>query len=91
MTWTLKVKATRPNTDVDWYAYQSDDDVREKLTVSFSLSENELELIKTFVWDDEASRDEHIEDYFASGVTDDRDEYNTANNISLVKLQDEAT
>jgi len=91
MTWTLKVKATRPNTDVDWFSYQSDDDVREKFTISFSLSENELELTKTFVWDDEASRDEHIEDYFVSGVENVRDEYNTANNISLVKLQDEAT
>ena len=89
MSWTLKVKATRLNTDVDWYAYRTDDDVREKLTISFSLSENELELTKTFVWDDEASRVEHIEDN--ENITSVRDEYNTANNITIVKLQDGAT
>ena len=60
-------------------------------SVSTSLSDNQLELTKTIVYKDEASKDEHASDSKARTFRVAMDEYNTSNNISQAKLQDEAT
>ena len=106
MTWTVKIKQTRPNTDVEFYSvtessYMSDSDVSyvestyrdtEKLvSTSASLSDNQLELTKTLVYKDEASKDEHISDSVTQDFVGDMIEYNTTNNILVAIIQDEAT
>ena len=103
MAWTIKVKHTRPNTDVEWYFGTSQlrgngSSLTEKYIntgkrVSFntSLSENELELIKTIIWQDEAAKNEYWADSMVESWISARNSYNASNNISTVILQNEET
>ena len=106
MAWTIKIKHTRPNTGVDWYRVESDSylsysdsshvestyrDTEKLVSSSDSLSDNQLELTKTLVYKDEASKDEHEQDSKARTFRTAMVEYNTSNSISIVILQNEAT
>ena len=53
--------------------------------------DNQLELTKTLVYKDEASKDEHEQDSKARTFRTAMVEYNTSNSISIVILQNEAT
>ena len=61
------------------------------VSVSTSLSDNQLELTKTLVYKDETSKDEHEQDSKARTFRTAMVEYNTSNSISTVILQNEAT
>jgi len=109
MSWTLKLKHTRPNTDVAFYSHaeaQSGHDFSSsdlayhvstyKDTGKFisrisSFSENGLEVTRTYIWKDESSRNEYIQDSRIAAFLTATEEYNTLNNITKVILQDEAT
>ena len=106
MTWTVKVKYTRPNTDVAFYkaaanTYLNNSDQNHQtstykdtgklISTSASLSDNELEIIKTFVYKDEASKDEHLSDSVIQTFRTADTEYNEDNDITRVILQNEAT
>jgi hypothetical protein len=66
-------------------------DTGKLISISTSLSDNQLELIKTMVYKDEASKDEHISDSVTQDFVGDMIEYNTTNNILIAIIQDEAT
>ena len=66
-------------------------DTGKVVSISTSLSDNQLELTKTLVYKDEASKDEHISDSVVQSFVGDMIEYNTTNNISIAIIQDEAT
>ena len=118
MSWTIKIKHTRPNTDVEFYdtrrAYRSTEDTSlavsdqnhinaaknvalakegrgELISSTVTLSENELELTKTFVYKDEPSRNAFIDDSEVLAWMFARNTYHTDNGISMDILQDEAT
>jgi hypothetical protein len=121
MSWTIKIKHTRPNTGVEFYvdpvlnpelratentslAVSDQDHITATIAVatdytntgklassSQTLSENELELIKTFVFDNEASRDAFVNDSTVHAWLLARNSYNTTNSISKATLQDEVT
>jgi len=106
MSWTIKIKHTRPNTGVDWYRVESDSylsdsdnshvestyrDTEKLASASVSLSENELELTKTFVFDDEDSWNEFWNDSRIQAWISARNTYHTSNSITIEILQDEAT
>lgn len=108
MTWTLKIKATRPDTDTDFYTAK---DSTQRLTDSDlayvyttyketgklvsgpdgTLSADELELTKTYVFRDEACKDEFQSDSKMSAWLNAAKTYNSANGIEYTTLQDEAT
>jgi hypothetical protein len=118
MSWTISIKHTRPNTDVEFYdrrreyratentslAVSDQDHITSTMAVaaafegreelissSTSLSENELELTKTFVYKDEPSRNAFIDDSEVQAWTSARNSYNTSNNITRVIIQNEET
>ena len=118
MSWTIKIKHTRPNTDVEFYdtrrAYRSTEDTSlavsdqnhinaaknvalakegrgELISSTVTLSENELELTKTFVYRDEAAAQEHSSDSTVQTYLAARNTYNDANNIIKTVLQNEET
>jgi hypothetical protein len=118
MSWTIKIKHTRPNTDVEFYdsrrEYRATENTSldvsdqdhinstiavaaaqeasgELVSSSTSLSENELELTKTFVYKDEPSRDAFIDDADAQAWFFARSTYYIENNINMDILQNEAT
>ena len=121
MSWTIKIKHTRPNTDVEFYADpvlhpdfrttentvlpDSDQDhinstiaiatefkdTGKLVSASQSLSENELELTKTFVYKDEASRNAFIDDSRILEWLFARNAYYIENDINMNILQNEAT
>ena len=97
MTWTVKYKHTRPNTDVEFYSEEPDSpmnyfdtaqvvsdykDTGKLISTSMSLSENGLELIKTLVYKDEASKLAYSADSRILAWKAACDTYNTSNNIS---------
>ena len=107
MTWTTKVKLTRPSTDVDWYAepteekfFRNSEDATDefkahgaakRISNSISISDNELEVIKTFIWQDETSHDEYRQFASFKNFIRKRDLHNRTNNITLERLQNEET
>ena len=106
MTWTLKIKNTRPNTGVDWYkagsdSFMNDDDMNyvvstykdtnKLVSSSSSLSENGLELTKTFVFDNEDSKNAWNADSRVQTWVSARNAYDTSNNISRTIVQNEET
>jgi hypothetical protein len=106
MSWTIRVKHTRPNTGVDWYkagsdSYLNDSDfnhvtstyrnTNKLVSSSVSLSENELELTKTFVFDNEDSKNVYVSDSRIRSWFSASSAYNTSNNISKTILQNEET
>jgi hypothetical protein len=106
MTWTIKIKHTRPNTDVEFYkatesSYMNDSDTSyvestykdtgKRVSSSSSLSENELELTKTHVYRDEASKNAYDADSRIQAWISACNSYNTTNNISKAIIQDEET
>ena len=109
MSWTLKLKHTRPNTDVAFYSHaeaQSGHDFSSsdlayhvstyKDTGKFisrisSFSEDGLEVTRTLIWKDEATKNEYVQDSRMAAFLIAHEEYNTLNNITKVKLQDEET
>ena len=106
MAWTIKIKHTRPNTGVDWYRVESDSylsysdsshvestyrDTEKLVSSSTSLSDNQLELTKTFVFDDEDSKDAFWNDSRIQAWISARNSHNTSNNITKVIIQDEET
>ena len=101
MTWTVKIKHTRPNTDVEFYkatenSYLSDvkstyRDAEKLVSTSDSLSDNQLELTKTLVFDNEDSKDAFNDDSRIQAWISARNSHNTSNNITRVILQNEET
>ena len=118
MSWTVKIKHTRPNTGVEFYDLNAEyrvtentalavsdqehinsikaiattfEDTGKQVSTSSSLSENELELTKTFVYRDEASRDEFIDDSAVIAWMFARSTYYTENDINMDILQNEST
>ena len=106
MAWTIKIKHTRPNTGVDWYRVESDSylsysdishvestyrDTNKLVSTSQSLSENGLELTKTFVFDNEDSRNAFLNDSRIQAWISARNTYHTSNSITIEILQNEAT
>ena len=96
VTWTVKVKYTRPNTDVDFYTTDEkflviSNDVERLIGHTKVLSDNELEVTSTFVYRDESSKkyytnDSRLQDWKAACDT-----YNTSNSISKTIIQNEET
>tara|TARA_Y100000310_G_C20386557_1_gene670711 strand:- start:97 stop:423 length:327 start_codon:yes stop_codon:yes gene_type:complete len=108
MSWTLKVKHTRPNTGVNFYKdssgggkYMSPSakthvkntyvDTGKRISFTTSLSGNQLELTKTYVFSNETAKNEYVNDSVIQSWLSDCNTYNTANGISKVILQNEAT
>ena len=106
MAWTIKIKHTRPITGVDWYRVESDSymsysdsshvestyrDTEKLVSSSTSLSDNQLELTKTFVFDDEDSKDAFWNDSRIQAWISARNTYHTSNSITIEILQNEAT
>ena len=100
MTWTVKTKQTRPNTDVDWFSGVSEDSVAvdserrssgKLVSVDHTVSDNGLDRISTAVWKDEATNAAHWGDSRIETFVSARNTYNAANGISLEVLQNEET
>ena len=101
MTWTVKIKQTRPNTDVNWHqasisdvpaAIDSDRRSSGKLvSVDHTVSDNGLDRISTSVWKDEATMNAHWGDSRVQSLISARNTYNTSNSISVTVLQNEET
>jgi len=66
-------------------------DTGRLVSTSHSLSENGLELTKTFVYRDEPSKNAYVNDSIIQAWLSARDVYNTSNNIIKVIIQNEAT
>jgi len=101
MSWTLITKATRPDTDTDFYTGQSQSDfdyIKETykdtgkiVSITQALSDNELEILKTFVFKDQASANEwHDDDKMVAWVSASKT-YNTNNDIEYVIVSKGAT
>jgi predicted Mrr-cat superfamily restriction endonuclease len=107
MSWTLITKATRPDTDTDFftgknqvemltdsdfaYIKETYKDTGKLVSITQALSDNELELLKTFVFKDEASALEwHDDDKMVAWVSAS-DTYNTNNDIEYVIVSKGAT
>ena len=96
VTWTVKVKYTRPNTDVDFYTTEDkflvvSDDLGRLIEYTKVLSDNELEQTKTLVYRDESSKTYYINDSKFQSWKVARDTYNTLNSISKTIIQNEET
>jgi len=108
MSWTLKIKHTRPNAGVPFYRdtsgggkYLSDSDrayikstyvdTGKRLSFSASFSEDQLEVTRTFVFSNEAAKNEYANDTVIQKWLAIRNDHNTTHNISKVTVQNEAT
>ena len=105
MSWTLKIKYTRPDTDTDFYregaSYLSDSDLTTQkntyesagklLDCTVETSSNELELLKTWVFKDKEAMKEWFDDTKITDFASARDTYNTDNNITREIVQKEET
>ena len=101
MTWTVKIKQTRPNTDVNWYAPAPSDvsgvidserrSSNKLVSANHTVSDNGLDRISTAVLDDEASMNAHWGDSRVQSLISARNTYNTSNSISVTVLQNEET
>jgi len=106
MSWTLTAKHIRPNTDVEFYKAEGSErhmndsdrsyvqstykDTGKIVETSVSLSDNQLELTKTIVFDSEDSFKLYYDDTIYAAWRAARDTYNTANNIT-VEIEKETT
>jgi len=97
VTWTVKVKYTRPNTDVDFYSDLGNeervvsDDNERLISHTKVLSDNELEVISTFVFKDESSKTYYNNDSELQAWKAACNTYNTSNSISKAIIQNEET
>ncbi len=100
MTWTVKTKQTRPNTDVDWFSGVSEDSAAidsdrrssgKLVSVDTTFSDDGLERISIAVWKDEVTNAAHWGDSRVETFVSARNTYNAANGISLEVLQNEET
>jgi len=105
MSWTLKIKSTRPNTDTEFYregaSYLSDsaletqksayEDSGKLISCTVETSSNELELLKTWVFKDKETMKEWFDDTKITDYVSARDTYNTNNSITREKVQNEET
>ena len=99
MTWTVITKYTRPNTGVDWYAAMSDEglayvqsnyvDNGKRTSSTSSVSGDELEVTKTFVFRDNAAYHEYMTDSRIKEFNVDQLEYNLTNNIYVTRSSEE--
>ena len=99
MTWTVKIKQTRPNTDVNWYAPTPSDvsgvidserrSSNKLVSVDTTFSDDGLERISIAVWKDEVTNAAHWGDSRVETFVSARNTYNAANGISLEVLQNE--
>ena len=104
MTWTVKVKHTRPNTDVDFYTADGATDGHQLSSSDFayylttyketgkfinrisSFSEDGLEVTRTLIWKDEATKNEYVQDSRMAAALIAHEEYNTLNNMKAIFL-----
>ena len=97
MTWTFVTKYTRPNTGVDWFVAEAGNymttsdrsyvitnyvDNSKRVSAVSSVSCNGLELTKTFVFRDEAAKNEYVNDSRIQSFRSAQTSYNSANNIT---------
>jgi len=97
MTWTIVTKYTRQNNDTDWYIGGSDTnmttsdvayvtsnyiDTDKRISAVNSVSGNGLELTKTFVFRDEAAKNEYVNESRIQSYCSAQASYNSANNIT---------
>ena len=95
MSWTVITKYIRPNTGVDWNAAMSDEglayiqsnyvDNGKRTSSTSSVSDNELEVTKTFVFRDNAAYHEYMSDSTIKEFNVDQLEYNLTNNIDVIR------